>query len=246
MPLPTAFPAYGLRPPRGRAGDPGDGDGRGGRVEPGPDTGPAASNGHGARGPSRLHPVAPHETPDPDAAVMAAVAAGDRDAFARLYDRYAAPAYGLARRVCGDACLAQEVVQDAFLAVWRRPSYRPDRGRVGSYLLGVVHNKAVDAVRHEDALRRRELAHGGTPDAPDAAELVVEAAWLATRRLEVRAAVARLTPVQREAIELAYFEGLTCSEVAARLGIPLGTAKTRLRDGMIRLRGVLQWEGGTT
>lgn len=178
-----------------------------------------------------------------DAELVRRIAQGDRAAFERLYDRYAASAFGIARRVCGDASLAEDVVQEAFLSIWRRPaSYSPERGRVWSYLFGVVHNKAVDAIRHEESLRRREQAYGGVDDEVGAADEVVEGAWLALRGKQVREAVARLSTVQREAIELAYFEGLTCTQVAAKLGIPLGTAKTRLRDGMIRLRTVLRVE----
>ena len=174
-----------------------------------------------------------------DAELVRRITQGDREAFERLYDRYASSAFGIARRVCGDASLAEDVVQEAFLSIWRRPaSYSPERGKVGSYLFGVVHNKAVDAIRHEESLRRREQAYGGMDDEVGAADEVVEGAWLALRGRQVREAVARLSTVQREAIELAYFEGLTCTEVAAKLGIPLGTAKTRLRDGMIRLRNV--------
>lgn len=178
-----------------------------------------------------------------DAELVRRIVEGDRAAFERLYDRYAASAFGIARRVCGDASLAEDVVQEAFLSIWRRPaSYSPERGKVGSYLFGVVHNKAVDAIRHEESLRRREQAYGGVEDEVGAADEVVEGAWLALRGRQVREAVARLSTVQREAIELAYFEGLTCTQVAAKLGIPLGTAKTRLRDGMIRLRTVLRVE----
>jgi RNA polymerase sigma-70 factor (ECF subfamily) len=180
---------------------------------------------------------------DEDAELFRRVAGGDREAFERLYDRYAATAYGIAKRVCGNSILAEDVVQEAFLSIWRRPtSYRPDRGRVGSYLFGVVHNKAVDAIRHEESLRRREAAYGGIEDevGPDQ---VVESAWSVARGQQVRDAIGRLSSVQREAIELAYFDGLTCTEVAAKLGIPLGTAKTRLRDGMIRLRNLLRAGG---
>jgi RNA polymerase sigma-70 factor (ECF subfamily) len=178
-----------------------------------------------------------------DAELVRRIAEGDGAAFGRLYDRYAASAFGIARRVCGDASLAEDVVQEAFLSIWRRPAaYSPERGKVCSYLFGVVHNKAVDAIRHEESLRRREQAYGGVEEEAGAADEVVEGAWLALRGRQVRDAVARLSAVQREAIELAYFEGLTCTEVSTKLGIPLGTAKTRLRDGMIRLRDQLRLE----
>jgi RNA polymerase sigma-70 factor, ECF subfamily len=180
---------------------------------------------------------------DEDAELLAGISGGSRAAFESLYDRYAGAAFGVAKRVCGDPSLAEDVVQEAFLSIWRRPaSYRPERGRVASYLFGVVHNKAVDTVRHEESLRRREQAAGVVED-EGGVDDVVESALLALRRDQVRRALGPLSPLQRQAIELAYFDGLTGSEVAAKLGIPLGTAKTRLRDGMIHLRRVLGSEG---
>lgn len=179
------------------------------------------------------------EPQDEDRLLLRRVIRGDQEAFATLYDRYSAAAFGLAVKICNNRALAEDVVQEAFLSIWRRAgSFDPERGSVAAYLLAAVHNKAVDAVRHEESLRRRE--EGATDFlAETSGEEVMEAAWLGVRRTEVRSAVARLSPVQREALELAYFEGLTYSEVADKLGIPLGTAKTRLRDGMIRLRTLL-------
>lgn len=174
---------------------------------------------------------------DEDGALLRQVAQGDQEAFASLYDRYGAAALGLAIKICSDRALAEDVVQEAFVSMWQRASrFDPARGSVPSYLFATVHNKAVDAIRHEESVRRREL---GELPADPGAETVVEAAWLGVRRSAVRSAVARLSAPQREALELAYFEGLTYSEVAKKLGIPLGTAKTRLRDGMIRLRTLL-------
>lgn len=181
----------------------------------------------------------PNDTQDEDRALLARVARGDQSAFAALYDRYGVSTFGLALKICNNRALAEDVVQEAFLSIWQRAGrFDPERGTASAYLFAAVHNKAVDAVRHEASLRRREEGVGDLPTETPADE-VVEAAWLRVRRTEVRSAVARLSPVQREALELAYFEGLTYSEVADKLGIPLGTAKTRLRDGMIRLRGLL-------
>lgn len=160
-------------------------------------------------------------------------------AFATLFDRYGAPAFGLAVKICNNRAVAEDVVQEAFLSIWRRAGqFDPLRGSASSYLFSAVHNKAVDAVRHEESMRRREV---GLLDLPteSGSDDVVEAAWLGVRRSEVRAAVARLSPLQREALELAYFEGLTYGEVAMKLGIPLGTAKTRLRDGLMKLRAMV-------
>ncbi|HWD07682.1 MAG TPA: sigma-70 family RNA polymerase sigma factor [Actinomycetota bacterium] len=174
---------------------------------------------------------------DEDRTLLRRVAQGDLVAFASLYDRYSPAAYGLAIKICSDRALAEDVVQEAFLSIWQRASrFDPDRGSLTGYLFATVHNKAVDAIRHEESIRRREL--GELPGDPGA-DSVVEAAWIGVRRSAVRAAVGGLPQAQREALELAYFEGLTYAEVAAKLGIPLGTAKTRLRDGMIRLRGLL-------
>ncbi|HEU5001949.1 MAG TPA: sigma-70 family RNA polymerase sigma factor [Actinomycetota bacterium] len=179
------------------------------------------------------------DSQDEDRSLLRKVANGDEAAFAELYDRYAPSAFGLACKICNNRALAEDVVQEAFVSIWQRAArFDPERGSAASYLMAAVHNKAVDAVRHEESLRRREEGVGDLPTETGADD-VVEAAWLGVRRTEVRAAVAKLSPIQREALELAYFEGLTYSEVADKLGIPLGTAKTRLRDGMIRLRGLL-------
>ena len=180
------------------------------------------------------------ESQDEDRALLRRVSRGDQEAFAALYDRYSAAAFGLAVKICNNRTLAEDVVQEAFLSIWKRAgAFDPERGSVPAYLMAAVHNKAVDAVRHEESLRRRQDVESSEFLAESGAEVVVEAAWLGVRRTELRAAVSRLSPVQREALELAYFEGLTYTEVADKLGIPLGTAKTRLRDGMIRLRTLL-------
>jgi RNA polymerase sigma-70 factor, ECF subfamily len=166
----------------------------------------------------------------------------DEEAFTELYERYAGAAFGLATRICGDKDLAEDVVQEAFLSIWHRPTtYRPERGSVAAYVLGAVHHKAVDAVRHEEAVKRREHAAGGPDETSD--DDIAEEGWLLVLRDQVRSAVDKLSDVQRQALELAYFDGLTYSEVAQRLEIPLGTAKTRLRDGMIKLRNVLSDSG---
>jgi RNA polymerase sigma-70 factor, ECF subfamily len=181
----------------------------------------------------------PGAGPPDDAQLMEAIAEGDIRAFETLYDRYSAQAYGLALRVSRSRQIAEESVQEAFLSLWNRPwSYRPGSGSVTAYLLRIVHNRAVDAVRHEEALRRRALAAEHVRQEMDDGDLT-ELAWTAVRRKEVRASLQLLSDLQREALELAYFGGLSIPEVARTLGIPLGTAKTRVRDGMIRLRSLL-------
>ncbi|MEX0789208.1 MAG: sigma-70 family RNA polymerase sigma factor [Actinomycetota bacterium] len=171
--------------------------------------------------------------------LLSGLAAGDQRSLAALYDRYGNAALGLAFKVCGNRAIAEDIVQEAFLALWQKPdSYDAGRGSAGSFLMGIVHHKAVDAVRREAAVHRREENFAVEPQESSEDE-VVEAAWIAMRKSKVLAALRQLSDVQREALELAYLQGLTYSDVAARLNIPLGTAKTRMRDGMIRLRTLL-------
>jgi RNA polymerase sigma factor (sigma-70 family) len=173
------------------------------------------------------------------------IAAGDRAAFDELYRRYGSASYGLALRITAQEALAQEVVQDAFLALWRAPeAFDPARGAFRSFFLSLVHHRAVDAVRREERLRKRterasnlEPTHG-----EDVAEDVVEVAYLGVRRKEVREALEVLPPEQRQVIELAYFGGLTQTRIAERLSIPVGTVKTRTLAAMRKLRRALEQE----
>ena len=172
--------------------------------------------------------------------LLSGLAAGDQSCLAALYDRYGNAALGLAFKVCGNRTIAEDIVQEAFLALWQRPdSFDAKRGSAGSFLMGIVHHKAVDAVRREASVHRREENFAVDPQESSEDE-VVEAAWLSMRKTKVLNALRQLSPVQREALELAYLKGLTYSEVAERLNIPLGTAKTRMRDGMIRMRALLE------
>jgi RNA polymerase sigma-70 factor (ECF subfamily) len=167
---------------------------------------------------------------------------GDRTAFEELYRRFRAPAYGLALRVTAQEALAQEVVQDAFLALWRAPeAYDPTRGAFRTFFLSLVHHRAVDTVRREERLRRRgEKAQNLEPvRGEDVAEDVVDAAHLSVRRKQVREALDVLSPEQRQVIELAYFGGATQTRIAEALGIPVGTVKTRTLAAMRKLRRAL-------
>ncbi len=161
----------------------------------------------------------------------------DQSALREVIDDYGGVVHGMARRVLAEPALAEEVAQDTFLALWRRPgAFDPARGSLQSFLLGIVRNKAVDLVRKEESLRRtrESLAAemGVSSEGYDPSGRVEE-------RQQVRAALEKLTEVQREAIVLAYFGGRTYREVADELGIPEGTAKTRLRDGLTRLKSAL-------
>jgi RNA polymerase sigma-70 factor (ECF subfamily) len=170
----------------------------------------------------------------------------DPTAFEALYNRFARSAYGLALRVTGQEALAQEVVHDAFLALWRAPeAYDPARGPFRTFFLSLVHHRAVDTVRREERLRRRteRALNLQDPLDEDVAEGVVEDAWLAVRRKEVRQALTTLPPEQRKVLELAYFEGYTQTKIAALLGVPLGTVKTRTLAAMRKLRRTLYERG---
>jgi RNA polymerase sigma factor (sigma-70 family) len=169
------------------------------------------------------------------------VTAREQGAFAELYARYAAAAYGLAFRVTGRSSLAQDVVHDAFLALWRTPEgFDPARGTFRAYFLSLVHHRAVDTVRREERLRQRTLRVNPEPDEDeDVAEDVVHEAWLADRRAKVLEAMEQLSAEQREVLELAYFRGYTQARIAEATGVPLGTVKTRTLAAMRRLRASL-------
>jgi RNA polymerase sigma-70 factor (ECF subfamily) len=171
---------------------------------------------------------------------------GDRGAFEELYRRYSPPAYGLALRVTAQSALAQEVVHDAFLALWRAPeAFDPARGAFRTFFLSLVHHRAVDTVRREERLRRRtERAANLEPlTGEDVAEDVVEGAYLSTRSKVVREALGTLSHDQRKVLEMAYFQGYTQAQIAEELGIPLGTVKTRTLAAMRKLRRVLESDG---
>jgi RNA polymerase sigma-70 factor (ECF subfamily) len=164
---------------------------------------------------------------------------GDQGAFASLYDATSRRAYGLALRVVRDPAQAEEVTQEAFLEVWRTASrFDPDRGSALAWLLTIVHRKAVDRVRSAEAASRRDVAYH-QQNQPVAHDATAEAAEASLEARRVRGALENLTEVQREALELAYFGGYTHTEVATMLDLPVGTAKTRIRDGLIRLRDAM-------
>jgi RNA polymerase sigma-70 factor (ECF subfamily) len=164
---------------------------------------------------------------------------GDESAFAEWYDATSARAFGLAVRVLRDRAQAEEVTQEAFLECWRHSArFDPDKGSAISWLLTIVHRKAVDRVRSAEAARGRDASYGTAShevEHDSTAEAVVS-------RLDaerVHQALGTLTEAQRGALELAYLSGYTHTEVATMLDLPLGTAKTRIRDGLIRLRDTL-------
>jgi RNA polymerase sigma-70 factor, ECF subfamily len=172
-----------------------------------------------------------------DEALIALVARHDEDAFAELYDRLGRTAYGLALRILRDESLAEDAVQEAFLVVWRTAArFVPERAKASTWVLTLVHRRAVDLVRRQER-RRAEPLEAAPHAGADAAD---EQAWLRLRRERVQTALSRLPDPQREAIELAYYGGFTQSELADRLGEPLGTIKSRMFTGLARLRELLQ------
>lgn len=175
-----------------------------------------------------------------DEAVVALVSRSDETALGELYDRYGAVAYALARRIVRNDNLAEDVVQESFLSVWRGASgFVPQRGRASSWLLTLVHRRAVDLVRHEQR-RRAESLDGSLVVDPGSERSAEDAAWLRLERKRVQDALARLPDQQRELLELAYFGGLTQTQLAERLGRPLGTIKSQTTTALTRLRELLE------
>lgn len=176
---------------------------------------------------------------DPDALLLA-VARGDERAFERLYDLVAPRVYGLVHRVLRDLAQAEEVAQEVFVEIWRTAArFEPARGSATAWVFTVAHRRAVDRVRSEQAASdriRRFAAHGGERPYDE----VFDETTARLEHQQVRRCVQTLTELQREAITLAYYRGLTYREVADTLGVGLPTVKTRMRDGLIRLRDCLE------
>jgi len=174
-----------------------------------------------------------------DEALVALVARADEDALAELYDRFGRVAYGLALRIVRDPALAEDAVQEGFLAVWRSAArFVAERAKASTWILTLIHRRAVDLVRKEQP-RRAERLDAVPHESGDDTE---EEAWLRLRRTRVQEALARLPDKQREALELAYYGGFTQSELADRLGEPLGTIKSRMFSGLAGLRELLTEE----
>jgi len=167
------------------------------------------------------------------------VATGDEAAFAAVYDRVSAAVYGTIKRVLRNPAQTDEVTQETFLDVWRTAGrFDPDRGSAITWILTLAHRRAVDRVRSEEAHQRRadRLREVPTVDTTSTADEVVEG----LDRARVGRALTQLTPAQRQSVELAFYGGHTHTEISALLGLPLGTVKTRIRDGLIRLRDSLE------
>lgn len=201
---------------------------------------PGTPNGRG-RGAARANGAGRAHDPS-DELIVRRIVEGDSNALGALYDRYGRAAYSLARRICADDGIAEDVVQEVFLAFWRDPRrFDPARGAFGTWLLTLVHHKSVDAVRRESAIRRRTVpaAEDGeewsAPPGPGADQAALGSVVAG----HVRDALGRLPAEQRQALALAYYGGYTQREVAALTGVPLGTVKSRMFTGVQRLRGLL-------
>ena len=188
----------------------------------------------------------PSQAPD-DLALIAAIAAGDSQALEVLYDRYAPVVYRLALRMLKSPETAEDLVQEVFWRVWRRSgSFERERGRVAQWLFGIAHNLCIDELRR---LRSRPTPVYEDVDHPIIQQLVDEqmdvpaAAWATEQRRVISEALHELPQAQRQAIELAYFGGMSHQEIATKLGRPLGTIKTRVRLGLQKLSGLLAARG---
>jgi len=174
-----------------------------------------------------------------DEALVALVARADEDALAELYDRFGRVAYGLALRIVRDPGLAEDAVQEGFLTVWRSATrFVAERAKASTWILTLIHRRAVDLVRREQPRRAEPLDEAPRGSGDD----TEEEAWLRLRRAKVQEALKRLPDKQREAVELAYYGGFTQSELADRLGEPLGTIKSRMFSGLASLRELLTEE----
>lgn len=203
-----------------------------------------------ARAPARVHKDRSEDGPLTgntleDTALVGQVAEGDEDALGQLYDRFGQAVYSLCLRIVRDGATAEELTQEVFVRLWRSAaSFEPTRGRVSTWLLRIAHNLALNEVRRRQSrpvvapdvdweLESASLADTSTEGDPSIA------VWMRERAETVRHALAQLPTPQRQAIELAFFGGLSQAEVAAALGDPLGTVKSRIRVGMQRLRELL-------
>jgi len=185
--------------------------------------------------------------PATDEQLVLRVAAGEAPALEALYDRYVRQCFGLALRIVGDAALAEEVVQEVFLKLWTQPEkYASHKGKFVSWLLSLVHHRCIDELRRrsrtEIALDDEETGRA-LRTKPDPAPEPGDQVWVMEQQRAVREALAQIPQNQRQVLELAYFRGLSHSEIAEKLGQPLGTVKTRIRLGMQSLRNLLEPHG---
>lgn len=176
----------------------------------------------------------------PDNTLLGLVATGDREAFAMVYDRHAARVYGIIRRCLIDRAQSEEVTQDAFLEIWEGAGrFDPTKGKALSWMMMIAHRRAIDRVRSSQASRTRDLAVG-VRDFETSRDDVAQTVETRVEMDRVTRALTTLSTLHQQVITLAYTHGFTQSEIAASLAIPLGTVKSRMRDGLTRLRRELE------
>ncbi|MFL5731815.1 MAG: RNA polymerase sigma factor [Chloroflexia bacterium] len=184
--------------------------------------------------------------PATDEQLVARVADGDAQALEQLYERYVRQCFGLALRLLGNAALAEEVVQEVFLKLWSMPDrYAAQKGSFVSWLLSLVHHRSIDELRrrsHTEVALEDPVTGSLLDTAPDPEMDPGDQVILVEKRREVRQALAAIPPNNRQILEMAYFGGLSQSEIASKLGQPLGTVKTRMRSGLQQLRAMLKPE----
>ncbi|CAN5745771.1 ECF RNA polymerase sigma factor SigK [soil metagenome] len=188
--------------------------------------------------PVPLHAGDPDEPETPLSTLMVRVAKGDEGAFATLYDRTSAAVHGLTRRVVRDPARAEEITQEVYLQVWRMAGrYDPELGSAKGWLLTLAHRRAVDVVRHDQASTNREARYdwAGGPDV----DVVDDEVMTRLEHEQVRRCLQTLTDLQRESVTMAYYGGHTYAQVSSLLEVNAATVKTRMRDGLIRLRDCL-------
>lgn len=185
-----------------------------------------------------LH-VVDDDVPMTDEDLLVRTARGDTAAFEQLYDRYSRRVYGLVKRIVRDPSLSQDATQVVMTELWKTAArFDPARGAAASWILTLAHRRAIDLVRREQSSRDR-IQKVGRTQIERPADTIAEGVVMEDEHAQVRSAMQHLTDLQREAIQMAWFDGYTYREVAAALDVPLGTIKTRMRDGMIRLRDEL-------
>ena len=180
-----------------------------------------------------------------DEELVSLVEQGDAEAFAMLYDRHSRPAYSLAYRMMGEKQAAEDLLQDALLKVWRAAgTYRPERGSVRTWILSIVHNRAIDQLRSLASRRRTQKKVEASAPRSQPSDAFSEA-WRNSQRDQVREALGTLPPEQLKILELAYFSGYTHVEISELLGVPLGTVKGRMRLGLKKIKDYFDSEGVT-
>jgi RNA polymerase sigma-70 factor, ECF subfamily len=179
-----------------------------------------------------------------DTTLLERIGSGDARALEQLYERYVRQCFGLALRMLGEPALCEEVIQEVFLKIWTKPEgYSAQKGKFASWLLSVVHHRCIDELRRSSRTETPlddETAGSILNTQPDPDPQPLEQVWIKEQQTAVRAALAQIPENQRQVLELAYFKGLSHSQIATRLGQPLGTVKTRIRLGMQGLRQLLE------